>query len=97
LSVADAKVVPTWTIVVDKKAAKSGLKLDKRVRSRIFEFLDDKLAYSDNPRDLGKALSGDWAGHWRYRVGDYRIICKIDDEIVTVLVIEIGHRREIYR
>lgn len=93
----EPKNAPIWTVVVDKTAAKSGLKLDKRVRSRILSFLEDRLAYLENPRDLGKALTGQWQGHWRYRVGDYRIICKIEDETITILVIQIGHRREIYR
>ncbi len=59
--------------------------------------MEERVAAHDNPRDLGAALSGRLAGHWRYRVGDYRIICKIEDETITILVIEIGHRREIYR
>lgn len=86
-----------WTVEVSKKSQKSLDKIDKKQATRIVEFLETKLATDENPRELGAALSGAWAGHWRYRVGDYRIICKIDDGIVTILVIEIGHRREIYR
>jgi mRNA interferase RelE/StbE len=86
-----------WTVIVSKKSQKSLDKIDKKQATRIVDFLEDKLATHENPRDLGAALSGQWAGHWRYRVGDYRIICKIEDEIITILVIEIGHRREIYR
>jgi mRNA interferase RelE/StbE len=51
----------------------------------------------DDPRDLGTALTGDFKGCWRYRVGDYRIICSLEDQELIVLVLEIGHRREVYR
>jgi mRNA interferase RelE/StbE len=86
-----------WSLEFTKKSQKSLDKIDKKQATRIVDFLDYKLAQHDNPRDLGAALSGDLAGHWRYRVGDYRIICKIEDETITILVIEIGLRREIYR
>jgi mRNA interferase RelE/StbE len=89
--------LPKWQIVFSSKAEKAGKKLGRGAKTRITEFLEDRVAKSSNPRDLGAALAGEWAGHWRYRVGDYRIICKIEDEIITILVIEIGHRREIYR
>jgi mRNA interferase RelE/StbE len=93
----DGASLSKWQIVFSSRADKAGKKLDRAVRTRIGDFLEDRVAKSSNPRELGSALSGEWAGHWRYRLGDYRIICKIEDEIVTVLVIEIGHRREIYR
>ena len=86
-----------WTIKFELGAAKAGQKLPSNVRARIIDFLENRLATHANPRDLGAALAGKHAGHWRYRVGDYRIICKIEDQIVTILVIEIGHRRQIYR
>jgi mRNA interferase RelE/StbE len=52
---------------------------------------------SPDPRSLGKALVGEMAGLWRYRVGNYRLICKIEDRDITILVLEVGHRREIFR
>ena len=54
------------------------------------------VATLDNPRDRGKALTGEWAGHWRYRVGDYRVIARIEGSRVVILVVAVGHRREIY-
>ncbi len=56
-----------------------------------------KLALQDNPRLQGKALTGRYSGQWRYRVGDYRLICNIQDDIVVILVLELGHRKEVYR
>lgn len=86
-----------WTLEFTKKADKKLDKLDTQQSERIIEYLKSRVAKSDDPRLLGKALSGELAGVWRYRVGDYRIICKIEDEIITILMIEIGQRREIYR
>jgi mRNA interferase RelE/StbE len=86
-----------WALEFTKEADKKLDKLDTQQSERIVEYLKSRVAKSDDPRLLGKALSGELVGLWRYRVGDYRIICKIEDEIITILVIEIGHRREIYR
>jgi mRNA interferase RelE/StbE len=61
------------------------------------KFLQERLLASPDPRTLGKALAGEMQGLWRYRIGDYRLICRIDDQTVTILVLEVGHRREIYR
>ena len=72
--------------------------LDKAVARRIQKFLQQRLAPLKNPRTLGQKLQGKTLGEfWKYRVGDYRIITKIEDDRVVVLVIQIGHRREIYR
>lgn len=60
--------------------------------------MGDRVAKLDNPRSIGDALTGpDFGQYWRYRVGDYRIICEIQDKKVVVLVLRIGHRREVYR
>jgi mRNA interferase RelE/StbE len=61
------------------------------------DFLENTLLNLDNPRHLGKALQGNLQGYWRYRVGDYRILCEIIDSQMIIYTIEIGHRREIYR
>ena len=70
-------------------------------QKRILKFLYERLLASPDPsfdpRALGKALVGEMQGLWRYRVGDYRLICRIEDRAVTILVLEVGHRREIYR
>jgi mRNA interferase RelE/StbE len=73
-------------------------KLDPQHARRILKFLRDRLAILENPRSLGKPLQGSRLGEfWRYRVGDHRLICKIEEERLLVLVLAIGHRREIYR
>jgi mRNA interferase RelE/StbE len=72
--------------------------LDKTVARRITEYLRIRIAPLDNPRAQGKALTGSSLGSlWRYRVGDYRIVCDLQDKALTILVIRIGNRREIYR
>lgn len=87
-----------WTIRYTETAAKQLRKLDKPVARRILGFLDERIAKAQNPRDSGKALTGPAFGvYWRYRVGDYRIICDIQEDTVCILVIEIGNRREVYR
>lgn len=72
------------------------MKLDKQTQKRIISFLEEKLEGAINPGMEGKALKGNGTELWRYRVGDYRLICQINDMIVTVLVVSIGHRKEIY-
>ena len=86
-----------WTIEYTQTARKQLQKLDKSVARRILDFLDDRVAKQSDSRRLGKALSGPLGNLWRYRIGDYRLICDIDDKAVCVLVLRIGHRREIYR
>ncbi|KQO78887.1 type II toxin-antitoxin system RelE/ParE family toxin [Rhizobium sp. Leaf262] len=87
-----------WTIEYDILVQKQIKKLDPQARNRIRSFLQERLAQLDNPRKIGEALKGSELGnYWRYRVGDYRILCDIQDHKLVVLVIEIGHRREIYR
>jgi mRNA interferase RelE/StbE len=87
-----------WTISYTDTARKELRKLDKQTARRILDFMDERVAGAENPRDTGKALTGPLLGSfWRYRVGDYRIICEIQDGKLCVLVIEIGHRREVYR
>ena len=85
-----------WRIEFEKAARESFEKLDKSVRQQIEKYLDRLLTLSD-PRQRGKALTGTRSGQWRYRAGDYRIICEIRDEVLVVLVLEIGHRSNIYR
>lgn len=82
-------------IFLSKAAQKQVAKLDKPIQKRIVEYLEgiEKL---DNPRSEGKALTGNLAGKWRYRVGDYRIICEIIDKELIISVIQVGHRKEVY-
>ena len=85
-----------WTIDFDKKAAKEFKALDKPVQKQIDKFLL-KLMKSKNPRQFGDALTGNLKSFWRYRIGDHRLICKIEDEILTVLVVRVRHRKEVYK
>ncbi len=87
-----------WKISYTETATRRLRKLDKRTARRIVDFMDERVATSDDPRSLGKALSGPVLGtYWRYRVGDCRIICDIQGGVLCVLVVEIGNRRDIYR
>lgn len=87
-----------WTIDYTESARKQLRKLDKQTARRILDFMDERIAAQEDPRNTGKALTGPMLGaYWRYRIGDYRIICDIQDGALCVLVIEIGNRREIYR
>ncbi len=73
-------------------------KLDRQHSKRILKFLHEPLAKLDDPRSVGQALHGSQLGEfWKYRVGDYRLICKIEDDRLVVLVLRVGHRKEIYR
>ena len=85
-----------WQIEFEETARDTLKKLDKPIRTQIEKYLD-KLSTIDDPRQRGKGLTGSLAGQWRYRVGDYRLICEIQDEVLVVLVLEIGHRSSIYR
>ncbi len=87
-----------WKISYTETATRRLRKLDKPTARRIVDFMDERVATSDDPRSLGKALSGPVLGtYWRYRVGDCRIICDIQGGVLCVLVVEIGNRRDIYR
>ena len=87
----------TWKVKLTEDAKRDLRKLDKSMQKRITGFLTDKLQVTENPRITGKALQGSLSGLWRYRVGDYRIICRIEDKELVILVIEIGHRKSIYQ
>lgn len=87
----------TWKIEFSETAFKQLKKIDKNAAKRIISFLTEKISEADNPRSIGKALSGHLGDFWRYRVGDYRIICDIQDKNIIILVLQIGNRKEIYR
>ena len=87
-----------WKIELSAQADRELGKLDPQQSKRILKFLRDRLASLDNPRSIGQALHGSEHGEfWKYRVGDYRLICKIEDQQMLILVLRVGHRREIYR
>lgn len=84
-----------WRIELTETAAKQLSKLGKPDAKRITAFLRERVV--DDPRATGKALTGPLGGLWRYRVGDYRLVCEIQDAMLRVLVVKIGNRREVYR
>ena len=87
-----------FEIEFDPEAVKDLKKLDRPVQQRLIGFLKLRVATLDNPRDIGEALAGGKLGaYWKYRVGDWRIICAIEDERIVVRVLRIGNRREVYR
>lgn len=77
------------------KALKQLSKLDRIIQNRIVDFLTE-ISQLDDPRSRGKSLVGNLRGIWRYRVGDYRILCQIKDNELCIFVVEVGHRRQIY-
>lgn len=86
-----------WVVEFDPDAVKDLKKLDKQVQTRIVAFLKERVAASDNPRSIGEALIGAQLGnYWKYRVGDWRIICNIVDKRIVVRVLRVGNRRNIY-
>lgn len=86
-----------WRIEYLRSARKSVEKLEPQTRNRIRDFLYERLAVVDDPRQLGKSLSGPLKGFWSYRVGDHRIICDLQDGAMVVLVVTVGNRRDIYQ
>lgn len=85
-----------WRIRFSKEADKSLRKLDRQVSARILDELEE-VSRLDDPRTRGKALVGNLAGLWRYRVGDYRVVCDIEDEVLVILVVGVTHRSSVYR
>ena len=85
-----------YKVIFTDKAKGQLKKLDKHIASLIIGWLEKNVQNCENPRIHGKGLVENRSGQWRYRIGDYRVICEIQDREVIVLVLEIGHRREIY-
>jgi len=87
-----------WKVEFDRAAERDLDKLDPQVAKRILVFLHGRVAVLDDPRHMGEALKGSKLGEfWKYRVGDYRIISRIEDGALRILVVRIGNRKEVYR
>lgn len=86
-----------WTIEYTDTALGQLRKLDRQEARRIVDFMAERIAGLENPRQTGKALTGPLGGFWRYRVGDFRVICEIQDGVMRILVVRLGNRREVYR
>lgn len=85
-----------WTVEWDPAAVGELAALDRPIQKRIQRFIDERLLRAEDPRKLGAGLTGPWRGHWKYRVGDWRMIARISDERILIYIVRVGHRREIY-
>lgn len=85
-----------WKIRFTKQADKALRKLDKAIAGRIIDLLEE-VSHLDDPHVRGKGLTGNLAGLWRYRVGDYRVVCSIEANELVILVVDLGHRHQIYK
>lgn len=85
-----------YKVIFTERAKKQLKKLDKHIAALIIGWLEKNIQNCENPRLHGKGLVENKSGQWRYRIGDYRVICEIQDKEIIVLVLEIGHRKEIY-
>lgn len=86
-----------WRVEISRTAEKQIRKLDRQAQADIVHHLRERVQQAENPRHFGKPLRGEKKGLWRYRVGDYRIICDIRDADKTVVVLALGHRKSVYR
>ena len=85
-----------WTLEFSDEALRQLKKLDKQISAKIVAFVKECISGLKDPRTLGKPLAGNLATYWRYRVGDYRVVCQINDQQILITVVKIGHRKEIY-
>lgn len=85
-----------WTIRVSKDALKQLRKIDRADSKRILNYME-RISALENPHVRGKALTGNFGGLWRYRVGNYRVICDMQSDVLTILILRVGHRREAYK
>ena len=88
---------PVWRVEFHRAAVRDLRKLDADGQRRVLRYLRERIASSNDPRRFGHALTGDRKGLWRYRVRDYRIVASIEDDRFVVLVVTVGHRRQVYR
>ena len=86
-----------WQVEWEDEAVKELKKLDARAKRAIVRFMRDKIATEEDPRRFGEALRKDLKRLWKYRIGSYRVICSIEDKQIVVLVVRVGHRRNVYR
>jgi mRNA interferase RelE/StbE len=86
-----------WTVQFVPDAARDLGKLDRNDAARILKTLESRIAAREDPRSLGAPLNGGHGGYWRWRIGDYRVIARIDDKRVAILVVRVAHRKEVYR
>lgn len=85
-----------YNVVFTTEAKKNLKKLDKHTSSLIIGWIEKNLQGCENPRAKGKGLTANRSGEWRYRIGDYRLICEIKDNELIILALSVGHRRDVY-
>ena len=85
-----------WSIEYDSRVLKDMKKLDTQIQRQVLEYFETRIALSSNPRQWGTSLKSSFSGLWRYRIGDYQAICRIEDDRLVVLVIRIAHRNKVY-
>ena len=88
--------IKNWKVFFEEQALKDFAKLDHSVQRQIQKYLRERLTTVEYPQRLGKPLMHQLKGFWRYCVGDYRLICRIIEQQLTIVVVELGHRRDIY-
>ena len=86
-----------WTIEWDKRAFKELKKLNQHAKREIINYLNTHVTGAKNPKKVGKPLKGDKVGLWRYRVGNYRIVCHFEDKHCIVLILRVAHRQSVYK
>ena len=86
-----------WKVEITPEANAALKKLETAAAQRILRFLFERLQNREDPREIGESLKGNLREFWRYRVGDYRLLCRLEDGVVTVFVVHIGHRRAVYK
>lgn len=86
-----------WKIEYDSRVLKDMKKLSRPARQQILSYFDERIAPSSDPRAFGKPLESSFSGLWRYRIGDYRAICRIEDGQMIVLVLRVAHRSKVYK
>ncbi|MCA9767057.1 MAG: type II toxin-antitoxin system RelE/ParE family toxin [Carnobacterium sp.] len=85
-----------YHVVYEKKALKSFSKLDKGQQKMILAWIEKNLVNTEDPKIHGKALKGNLREYWRYRVGNYRLLADIDDQLIKIIILNVGHRKDIY-
>ena len=86
-----------YSVEYSERAIKELKKLDRYTRQMIYAWIGKNLVGCENPRKQGKGLTANRSGQWRYRIGDYRLICEIKDDVLVILALSVSHRREVYK
>ena len=87
----------TWIVEFENSARKEFKKLDFQAQKKILRFLRERITTDEDLRRFGEQLKGNWTSFWKYRIGDYRVICDIQDERLLVLVVRVRHRSKAYQ